>query len=156
MATFPLINGQYFSYADMSLVFDALYIVGLKSLNYKDTLGRNFVRGTSAIPLGLTTGNYEASGDMELYLNSSALITMFPGWRDIPHVATVSYGPNVIAPLPFMVDIIAGIYLIDAEASQSQGEDALTRKFTFKITTPILWNSNLSTARGASVIGAVG
>ncbi len=156
MATFPLVNGTYFSTADMSFVFDGFYIVGVKSLNYKDNLGRNFVRGTSAIPLGLTTGNYEASGDMELYLNSSALITSIPGWRDIPHVATVSYGPNVIAPLPFMVDIIAGIWLLGADAGRSQGEDALTMKFDFKITTPILWNSNVSTTRGASIIGAVG
>lgn len=137
-----IINGIYFSFVDVTIHFDGLQLSAIKSFNYKDSLGRNFVRGTSPIPLGLTTGKYEASGDMELYLPSAGLIAGVPGWRQIPHVATVAYGPNVVTPLPFTLDTIAGIWLTELDASQSDSEDAITRKFAFKITVPILWNGN--------------
>ena len=50
-----LVNGIYFSFVDITVRFDGLQLSAVKSINYKDSLGRNYVRGTSPIPLGLTT-----------------------------------------------------------------------------------------------------
>lgn len=150
-----LVNGNYFSFVDITLSFDGLQLSALKSLNYSDSLGRNAVRGTSPIMLGLTTGKYEAKFDMELFLPSVALITSNPAWRQIPHVATVSYGPNVVAPLPFTIDTIAGIWLKELDATNSDSEDGIVRKFTGMVTLPILWNGVPGIVWPAT-IGAVG
>jgi hypothetical protein len=135
-----IVNGIYFSFVDLVITMNAFQLSAVKSLNYKDSLGRNFVHGCSPIPLGLTTGHYEATGDIELYLPSATLIYSTPLWRTIPWAMTISYGPNVVAPLPFTTDVIPVLFLTELDAPQSDSEDAITRKFSFKIMTPILWN----------------
>ena len=149
------INGNYFSHVDVVFTFDGLQIAGLKNLNYKDNLGRNYVRGTSPLPLGFTTGKYEASFEMEIYLPSMGLITLNPGWRLVPHVAVINYGPNVVAPLPNVTDTIAGIYLKELDNPTSDSEDALTRKFSGMVMLPILYNG-IPSVIWPSTIGAVG
>ena len=143
---FPTINGNYHDYADIELNFNGLVFAGVKSINYKDTLGRSIVRGTSSVGLGLTKGNYEASGDIELYRNAAWLLMTLPGWRQVPGVITVTYiasgplgAPTGVIP-PVIVDLIPGVFLTDAEAANSQGEDALTIKLGLKIPGQILWN----------------
>lgn len=149
-----IINGIYHAHVDVILNFDGLQLSALKSLNYKGNLGRADVRGTSPIQLGLTTGKYVATGDMELYLASAGLITT-PGWMQIPHVMTVVYGPNVVAPMPLVTDVIAGIWLTEIDASTSDSEDAITRKFAMKIIVPILRNG-VPDVLWPQTIGAVG
>ena len=150
-----IINGNYMSFVDLVVNFDGLQLSAVKSINYKDNLGRAYVRGTSPLPLGFTTGKYEASFDIELYLPSVGLITINPGWRQIPHVCTIAYGPNVVAPLPFTIDTIAGIYLKELDAPNSDSEDGITRKFSGMVMLPILWNG-IPSLIWPSTIGAVG
>lgn len=143
MATFPLINGDYFAYTDIVLQYEGLQFAGVKSINYKDSLSRAKVYGTASVPLGMTKGKYEASGDIEMYLDAAnTLITSIgpTGWRQVPGVVTVMYGPNLGSNLPFWIDTIPGVYLGDFEASQSEGDEPLTRKFTLHIAGQILWN----------------
>lgn len=138
---FPNPLGSFYSYSNIELNVNGQIFAGVKAINYKDTLGRQFVRGTAMQPLGMTQGRYEAHGDIEMYLDAwSALSTALgPGWRQRPITATVSYGPNVAMPLPFIIDVIPSFFLGDVDASQSESEDALTRKFTMHIPTQILW-----------------
>lgn len=139
---FPLINGVYYSYSNIELNVQGLQFAGVKAINYKDNLGRVKVRGTAMQPLGLTQGRYEANGDIELYLDAFALLTLTlgPGWRQTPIVANITYGPNIGPVVPLVNDIIPGFYLGEVDASQSEGEEALTRKFTMHIPGQILWN----------------
>jgi hypothetical protein len=113
----------------------------VKTINYKDNLGRVKVRGTAMQPLGLTQGRYEANGDIEMYLDAFMLMTQTigPGWRQQPVFAVINYGPNVGLALPIVTDEIPGFYLGEVDASQSEGEEALTRKFTMHIPGQILW-----------------
>ena len=135
-----IVNGNFHAHVDVTLNFDGLQLSAVKSVNYKGSLSRKAVRGTSPIQLGTTTGFYTATGDMELYLASAALI-LTPGWMQVPHIMTVIYGPNVVVPLPLVTDVIAGIMLTEVDASSSDSEDAITRKFTFgQILIPILRN----------------
>lgn len=141
---FPLINGDYYSYADIQLRFNGLTFVGVKAINYKDNLGRAKVRGTASVPLGLTRGNYEASGDVEMYLSAWAVIMQTFGAvgaiRQIPFSVSITYGPNIGLPIPLVTDIIPAFYLGELDAPQSEGEDALTRKMTMHIPGQILWS----------------
>ena len=135
-----IVNGFYHAHPDLVVNFDGLKLSAVKSINYKGSLSRKAVRGTSPIQLGTTTGYYTATGDMELYLASAGLFTT-PGWMQVPHVMTCIYGPNVVAPLPLVTDVIAGIMLTEIDASSSDNEEGITRKFSFgQILVPILRN----------------
>src|SRR5690349_11551825 len=139
---FPNPLGAYYSHSNIELTVRGLTFAGVKAINYKDTLGRQFVRGTAMQPLGMTQGRYEAHGDIELYLEGFALLvtTLGPGWRQTPLTATITYGPNLaMVPLPFLVDVIPAFFLGEVDASQSESEDALSRKFTMHIPTQIIW-----------------
>lgn len=142
MAIFPLINGNYFAFPDIELRFDGLLFAGVKAINYDDSLSRAKVRGTASVPLGLTKGRYEAKGDIEFYLDAANLLitTLGPGWRQVPGAISVTYGPNLGMNLPLVTDIIPAVYLGDLTASNSEGDDPLTRKFTLHIPGQILWN----------------
>jgi hypothetical protein len=139
---FPLINGSKFSYSNIILNANGLQFAGFKSINYKDNLGRVMVRGAAMQPLGLTQGRYLATGDIEMYLDAAMLLTasLGPGWRQVPCFATVTYSAPSSLPLPFVIDEIPGFYIGEFDASQSEGEEALTRKFTMHIPGQILWN----------------
>ena len=153
-----IVNGIYFAHPDCVLNVDGLQLSAVKSLSYKSSLGRQYVRGTSPLPLGMTTGKYEAGGDLELYLPSAALLMTAAGGPEflmIPHVLTVVYGPNVVVPLPLVTDILAGAYFTEVDASTSDSEDAITRKFAFKLMLPIVRNGSPDLF-WAPTIGAVG
>lgn len=140
----PLINGQYFSYADITFRVNGLMFAGCKAINYSDSLSRAKVRGTARVPLGLTAGRYEAKGDVEMYLdtfNTMILAAGGPvgGWRQIPIAASVTYGPNLGMNIPLVNDVIPGFYLGDLEMSNSESDDPLTRKFSMIIPGQILW-----------------
>jgi hypothetical protein len=141
---FPLINGVYYSYSNIELhigSFGELQIAGVKAINYKDNLGRVKARGTAMQPLGLTQGRYEANGDVELYLDAFMLLisTLGPGWRQQPIQAVITYGPNPLLAIPFITDVIPGFYAGEVDASQSEGEEPLSRKMTMHIPGQILW-----------------
>jgi hypothetical protein len=138
---FPLIQGNYFAYSNIELVAQSLTFAGVKSINYKDNLGRVKVRGTAMQPLGLTQGRYEANGDIEMYLDAFMLLTQTigPGWRQNPVTIIINYGPNIGMPIPLITDEIIGAYIGEVDASQSEGEEPLSRKFTLHIAGQILW-----------------
>lgn len=160
---FPLVNGNYFSFQDVTLRINGLAFLGFKSLNYKDNLGREYVRGAARVPLGITAGRYEASLDFELFLPQAnfLLTTLGPGWRGLPNLVSVSYAPGLaslasaVSFLAATTDIIPGVYFTELDASNSEGEGGLTRKFSGKIPGQILWNGVPSLIE-TNTIGAVG
>ena len=152
MALFPAINGNYFSWADVELTFllpAPFILAGVKALNYSDNLSKKLVYGTAAVPIGVTKGKYEPKGDIELWLPQANLMitTLGIGWKQIPVTITASYissGPYGVPtpglPQPAITDTIPGCFLSGLDASQSEGDEALSRKFTLTIVNQILWN----------------
>jgi hypothetical protein len=138
---FPNILGNYYSFSNCEFLVDGLIFAGIKTINYKDNLGRAKVRGTAMQPLGLTQGRYEANGDCEMYLDAFQLMitTMGPGWRQRPFFATVTWGPVLGLALPLVVDEIPGFYIGEVDGSHTEGEEPMTRKFTMHIPGQILW-----------------
>lgn len=129
----PLINGAYYSYSDIEINVGPGIIVGVKSINYGNKIGRAFVRGTNREPIGMTSGQYETMGDFELYLpQAKALLNLLgDGYmqKTMPSI-NVSYGGDPeTAPLGITTDNLQAVRIIDVSAAQSEGIEALSRKF---------------------------
>lgn len=135
----PLINGVYWAYADIIARCGSAQFLGFASINYTHKLARQYVRGTHREPLGMTSGQYEATGDFELYLPQADAFRSFliaqgtgQGYMQVSFTFTVSYAAAPEgAPLPTLTDVLQGVRITSDEASQSEGLDALKRKFEF-------------------------
>lgn len=136
----PLVNGVMWSYADIIARAGPNQFLGFASINYTHKLARQYVRGTHREPLGMTSGQYEATGDFELYLPQAESFRAFLisqgggalGYMQVSFTFTVAYAAAPEgAPLPALIDVLQGCRVTDDEASQSEGLDALKRKFTF-------------------------
>ena len=62
----PLINGQAFGYAEVAFSIDGVTYTAIKSINYKDSIDRGKLRGTSMKILARTSGQYDAEADFEV------------------------------------------------------------------------------------------
>ena len=140
MPAIELIPGQTFSFVSIE-TYLPLPVAGIKTISYKDNLTRKAVRGTSSVQIGLTQGQYEASGEIEVYLRAAILAGLFtPGVRQVPRDIVVTYGPNGDGLM--CVDTLPNVLFGDIDASQSEGDDPLTRKFSLIIPQQILWNGS--------------
>lgn len=136
LPAYPQINGLRPDWASIQFTpllpdGSAVTITGIKSLNYKVEQDPVEIYGTSPLPLGMTRGTAKFSGDVEMYLAEFyALIeTLGQDFGSIPIDITVSYSEG-----PFTrTDALQGCRLLSPDASQSQGADALTRKFSLKM-----------------------
>lgn len=139
MAATELIPGQTFSFQRIESWFGVLPIAGIKRISYKDNLTRKPVRGTAMVQVGLTLGNYEASGEVEVYKRTAALAFFNnPLLRLTPSSLTVTYGPNGDGLTT--TDTIPQFLIGEIDGDNSEGDEALTVKFTLIIPQPILWN----------------
>jgi hypothetical protein len=160
----PLINGVYWAFADIIFRAGPGQFYGCQSINYTDKLARQYVRGTHREPLGMTSGQYEATGDFEMYLPQADAFMSFlmaqgvglAGYGQVAFTVTVSYqaAPEG-ATLPTITDVIQAARITEVEAAQSEGLDALKRKFTF-MAQRIIRNGNTLVAPPLTGVGVVG
>lgn len=143
------INGNYFAFTSIEvwigpavsgIAVPTNLIVGFKAINYEDDLTRVKPRGTLSVGLGLTRGRYEAKGSLEMYLNPATQLEALlgPGWRQVQMSATINYAPDDTGLI--VSDQIPAFFLGRKEASQSESDDPLTRKYDLTIPGQILWN----------------
>jgi hypothetical protein len=138
MPATELLPGQTFSFVQIE-TYLPVPIAGIKRLSYKDNLTRKGVWGTQSVQIGLTRGKYEASGEIEVYLRTAALAFFSQAaLRTTPNTMTVMYGPNGDGLT--ISDVIPQYLIGDIDADQSEGDEALTRKFSLIIPQQILWN----------------
>lgn len=138
---YPLINGNRPDWAAIEFTPQlgdgtSAVVVGLKSLNYKAEQDPTDVMGTSPLPIATTKGTAKFSGDVEMYLAEFQALAdaIGDGFGTVPITITVSYSEGDYT----RTDTLVSCRLISPEASQSQGADALTRKFSLKMLN-ILW-----------------
>lgn len=136
LPAYPLINGLRPDFACIQFTpqlpdGSATTITGIKSINYKVEQDPTEIYGTSPLPLGMTRGTAKFSGDVEMYLAEFYAIAeaMGPDFGSIPIDITVSYSEGAFTK----TDTLQGCRLVSPEASQGQGADALTRKFSLKM-----------------------
>ena len=160
--TLPLVNGNYYSYANIEFRVGSILIVGCKSINYGHKVGSQFVRGTNQMPLGTTLGQYEPHADVELYRPQydtliSALTAQSGGrgYFTVRFNVTVTYG-NFLdnGGLPTVTDSINYAQIIDDDASNTESLDASVRKLVL-LPLQILMNKNpgINTLPVAGAIG---
>jgi hypothetical protein len=96
MPVIPLINGQNYSWANVSLVLLGVPIVGITKINYKRKQDKKNNYGAGPYPVSRGYGNYEYEGDIEIYLDE---------WKRII-AASPDRDPLQIAP--FDIPVIYG------------------------------------------------
>ncbi len=136
LPAYPLINGLRPDFSCIQFTpqlpdGSATTITGIKSINYKVEQDPTEIYGTSPLPLGMTRGTAKFSGDVEMYLGEFYALAeaMGPDFGSIPIDITVSYSEGAFT----RTDTLQGCRLVSPEASQGQGADALTRKFSLKM-----------------------
>jgi len=142
LPSYPLINGVRPDWSSIQFSpqlpdGSKSIIVGIKSLNYKVEQDPSDVMGTSPLPIAQTRGTAKFSGDVEMYLAEFHALTSAIGdnFGSTLITITVAYSEGDFT----VTDSLIGCRLISPEASQSQGSDPLTRKFSLKMLN-ILWN----------------
>ena len=148
-----LINGDYYAFADIEVAFADLNltIIGLKSINYSDDEGMEYVYGTARNPIGTTAGVIKPKGEIEFLkpawsvflaaLQAQAQNTP-GGWRRTKVDITVSY--SAASGLPTITDVIPGCKFKEISADNSQSDAALTQKVMLFPSGQILWNGSPS------------
>lgn len=146
---YPDVNGIRTSYCSIQLNLDGLPIVGVDSINYRNTHEVGKIRGTSAKPIGRTRGNLDFEGDIEFYQAewASLVLPKLGGPFGIfefsarSWTVTVAYS-EVGAPRDQIVtDTLIGVRFLAPDQSNAQGTDAAKVKLTMNIM-DIIWNQS--------------
>lgn len=139
MATisYPLQNGDYHSFASVELKVTSgpaagQIFPGVKTVNAKDSLTPTKVRGAASEPLGRTRGDYDAEGDMEMFVQQGHqfLQALGPGYKQITFDISITFSE---ANLDTVQHQLLGCRIQEVDSSNSAGTDASTLKFTLNI-----------------------
>lgn len=133
MATYPLINGNLFSFASVELTVDGRVFRGVKSVDYSQNLEPGEVRGTHAELLGRTRGDLKPSASMELFLEEAneLLERLGNGFMERSFSGVVAYEEPGSGKI--RTDELVGCRIKGTSDSHSQGTDGLTRKFDLSL-----------------------
>jgi len=130
---YPVVTGFRHGFASLSAEFklkDGKTVTyrGFKSINYNRTRDRGLVRGNHPDPIAKVRGENSYDADVEVYLAEFADLVkqIGPGYGDVMFTLLVHFVEGGFAGLQ---DEIQGCTFDSTEASNSQGTDALTRKF---------------------------
>lgn len=136
----PIINGHSYGFASAEIDCRGRIYHGVVSLNWKEENPKEDVYGNARVALSRTSGQYKASGDMEMLLDHAAalLADLGPGWSDVPFNIGIQY-EEIPGAGTLSVELI-GVMLVSAEVSNARGPAAITKKFGLSIISPIREN----------------
>jgi hypothetical protein len=129
----PWINGVAYGYAEIAISVDGFPFTGVSAINYKTSMSRGVVRGTSARKLGLTTGDADCEADLEFTMDDYRAFLSYLGDGYLKRIFSISVsysnddGVNLTPALTY-TDRILGCRLKGTEHSHSQGADGLKVK----------------------------
>jgi hypothetical protein len=131
----PIINGQRYDFTSVQIMVNGVPIVGRapSSINYSDTLEPGVVRGGSALPLGLTRGEYSAEATLELpkeesdtLITALAATTLGAGYMEARFEISVAYA-EILGRT--QVDQLNGCRVRRVDESHARGAEGLTVRF---------------------------
>lgn len=128
----PLINGIAYGYAEIVLTIDGESFTAIKSINYKTSVSRGKLRGTSMRPLAMTSGEADYDADLEISEDDyRALITRFgDGFLKRKFDVTISKsnddGSGQDDGTVTITDKLKGCRMKGPEHNHAQGTDAIT------------------------------
>jgi hypothetical protein len=148
MATQPVVNGNYYSFASIEIDVRGRKIKGFKELSYDDGLDPGMARGTSPIALAHTQGDYEANASGEMYRKDfDELVTLLgDGFGEVEFPITVTYASR---GMPTVTDRLPAVRIKKADNSNSQGNDPTSVKLEFAVLSPIERNGKRLVSRDA-------
>jgi hypothetical protein len=128
-ATNPLINGVNYSWANVIFTLFGVPVVGITDINYNRKQKKENNYGFGQQPISRGYGNYEYSGDIELYLDE---------WKNIIS-ASPNNDPLTIAPFDIVVlygssainstkDVLKSVEFLEDPFAAKQGDTKLLVK----------------------------
>lgn len=135
----PIVNGRRYDFTSVEIAINGIPIMGraVSSISYSDSLEPGVVRGGSALPLGLTRGEYSAEATLEMpkeeadrflgALSVAAGGQLSTGYLEARFEVDVSYAENAFAVL--QTDHLNGCRLRRVDESHARGADGLTVRF---------------------------
>lgn len=132
MADTPRVNGIDYDYASIEVQADGQVYISVSGVNYKHTCTPGKTRGTHAQAVGRTTGEYEASGSLELSKSAARELRtqLGSGYMAKAFDIIVNYAP---AGQPMITDRLLGCRISDEDNSHSSGSDGLTESLELDI-----------------------
>lgn len=154
----PLINGFRFEWSSVELAVDGSQkYVGVKGLDYTSSLKGNKVYGTSALPIGRTRGQYDATGKLSLYKEESGdfiayLATKNPstGIFEAVFDITVNYSEKIAGQV--QTDKLIGCRITSRNDSHAQGGDGLSVDYELDIMS-VMYGTNAGSTLVPAVFG---
>ncbi len=128
-----LVNGVQYSWGSIKLVLFGSPVVGLTKIDYKTTQKKDNLYGFGRQPIGRGYGNFEYTGNLELYLDEWKKICQAAPGGDplqIPRFnITVLYGDNGVTPF---TDVLENVEFLENPLTSSQGDTSI------KISIPLI------------------
>jgi len=125
----PLINGVNYSWANIKLVLFGIPVIGITSINYNRKQKKENNYGFGSQPISRGYGNYEYSGDLELYLDEWKNIIAASPIRDplqiAPFSITVLYGSSAVNAAK---DVLRAVEFLEDPFAAKQGDTKLLVK----------------------------
>ena len=132
MAQYPLINGHRYDFSSIEFKYKTKTgpvnrTLGVKSVDYSDSLEPGKVRGNHAQKLGRTRGEYDAEASVELYKTEfdEMLAILGPGYMEQYFDIPVTYAES---GSPTTTDTIVGCRIKKVSNAHSEGGEPLTVK----------------------------
>jgi hypothetical protein len=125
--SYPLINGHRYDWSSVVIKLGGIQYSGVRAINYKHSVDPGKLRGNRAQIIGATRGEYNAEGNIEIYLQeydelTSQLVKNGKGYFEQFFEMTVSYSEPESTPV---TDYLRGVRLSSSEKSGSEGSDPL-------------------------------
>jgi hypothetical protein len=139
MSASARINGNEYGWSSVEFTAPGAGILdGVTALDYNDKLEPGLTRGTSAVPRGVTRGQWSGAGSVEmLRLDYDRwILALGPGFSEIDLVCNASYFE---AALGVKTDTIF-CRLTESAVTLSDSSDGAKVKCTLFVIAPILWN----------------
>lgn len=129
---YPLVNGHRFSFASAEIRYNGARLMGITSIDYKNTLEAGEARGNHAIRYGTTQGELKSDGSMEMLKEEADefIRQLGDGYLEKRFQIVVSYAEE---GQQTKVDTLVNVRLGEDAQSHSQGTDALKVKFTLNM-----------------------
>ena len=132
MASFPLINGNRYSWSSIEIRVGGKLYRGIKEIAYSVSLEPGDVRGTLAQRGGRTRGDYKPEGSMTMFLQeyNEFITDLGPGFMEREFDVVAQYSDR---NQPVVTDKLVSCRIKKADKSHSQGPDALIVKLDLDI-----------------------
>jgi len=134
MAAAPLINGTNYAWNNITWMWYSLPLVGIKSITYEAKQKTELNYGNGPYPISESQGNYEYTGEIEIYLDEwNAIIAAAPGNDplQIPRsdMQVVYGGSRVTAK----ADTLQMVKFTNDPVTVKQGDGSVILKLTLSI-----------------------